>query len=97
MSTTLCQAADGTVYYCQTAAQTHAASPLVTAISNPVVLLLWVACAALCMFIAAQKNRPVGIAVIAGLLLSVIAVVIYALLPTLPPKEPAVIPANPDA
>lgn len=77
----------GNVVYCA-AQQSQQANPIVQAFSNPVVLILWVACALLCAFIAQAKNRPVGRAVIVGLLTGLLGVIVYAVISTLPKAEP---------
>ena len=46
------------------------------------ILILWVACAALCGWIANKKARNVGLWVIVGLLTGLIGVVIVAVLPS---------------
>ena len=44
------------------------------------VLLVWIASAALCGWIASKKNRNVGVWVVVGLLTGVIGIIIIALM-----------------
>jgi len=55
-----------------------AANPVVAMFSNPLVLILWLACACVCGVLANRNGRSVGLAVVLGLVGGLIAVVCYA-------------------
>jgi hypothetical protein len=73
-----CTDAYGNIVPCATSAS----STYLSAFTNPLFLIVWLGCAGICAFLADRKNRPVGVAVIGGLLTGFIGVLIYALVST---------------
>lgn len=54
-----------------------APSPYHAFFASPAIWIVWLACAALCGFLATHKNRNVGRAVAAGVVFGIFAVIYY--------------------